>query len=103
MRSGVHRDLIAPVSYFEGGELWLQSPRGQTQLVPNGPKGKVCALFDGETPTPVMFSPKQLHATLPWSDDRTVLVAFHIRHSAGLPNADEALLRNMGLHLRSNS
>ena len=60
-------NLVAPAYYFQGGVIWLECLHGKPAITPNGPAGRLCSLFEGDTLTPVMFSPRLLHATLPWT------------------------------------
>ena len=76
--SRLHRDrhnrpgsanLLFPLTLFEGGELWLQSAEGRSEM--SSFKGDVLPLFQDEVPLCQYFDPHKLHCTLPWRGDRT--------------------------------
>ena len=101
--SRLHRDrhnrpgsanLLFPLTLFEGGELWLQSAEGRSQM--SGFKGDVLPLFQDEVPLCQFFDPRKLHCTLPWSGDRTVVAAYTIRGAERLSVRDSAVLSRMG-------
>ena len=66
-------NLALPLSRFQGGELFVEHSEGRTQLSQAGPAGHIL-----DMQFPVVFPPTSLHATLPWTNTRLILVAFHI-------------------------
>ena len=85
--SRLHRDqhnlqgssnLVFPLTYFEGGELWVQREGGESSMA--GRRGQVLPLLQDGVPTPQTFDPRALHSTLPWSGDRVVVAAYSIHH-----------------------
>ena len=80
----LHRDLrnshypqaIIGLTYFEGGSLWIESPRGSVPKEYMGAQimGTCSELSHG---MPLAFSGKRLlHCTQPWTGRRLVAVAF---------------------------
>ena len=88
-------NLLFPLTFFEGGELWLQSADGRSQM--SDLKGDVLPLF--QSPLCQFFDPHQLHCTLPWSGDRTVVAAYTVRGAERLGVSDSAVLSCMGFLL----
>eukprot|EP00439_Symbiodinium_sp_Y106_P055539 s1194_g7.t1 len=71
------RNMAMPLSRFIGGELFVESPDGLTQLSPDGPRGHTLDLS-----APTSFPPRALHASLPWWGARLLLLAYHIGQSS---------------------
>ena len=94
--TGIFNTLV-PLSRWKGGELWCSSPQGAIQLHPGGPKGELrqilmpCCRFNARLP----------HATMPWTGDRFILGAFHIREDWRLKEADADFLASLGFCLQS--
>ena len=86
-------NLVLPCSNFDQGELWQEAPQGEISLSPNGPRGTLLA-----TTRPCLFHPRQLHATMPWSGDRLILVAFHIRQADRLRVDDVQKICALGFY-----
>ena len=84
-------NLAMPCSSFRGGELFVEHSEGRSRLSQDGPSGHVLDLS-----LPVVFSPKALHATLPWSGTRLILISYHIGQSGRLCSRDLFLLRVAG-------
>ena len=84
-------NLAMPCSSFRGGELFVEHSEGRSRLSREGPPGHILDLT-----LPVVFSPKALHATLPWSGTRLVLISYHIGQSGRLCSRDLFLLRVAG-------
>ena len=98
----VHRDshndvdscnLVLPCSDYGQGHLWLEAPKGDISISPSGPHGTLLT-----THRPCTFHPRTLHATMPWSGDRLILVAFHIRQAKRLRVEDVQRLCDMGFY-----
>ena len=90
-------NLVFPLTYFEGGELWVQREGGASSMA--GHRGHVLPLLQDGAPTPQVFDPHALHSTLPWSGDRVVAAAYTIRDSNMLAVRDCAVLSRMGFLL----
>ena len=85
------QNLCLPCSEFQGGEIFIEDTAGSHQLQPSGPTGHVL-----QTTSALQFSPRRLHATLPWAGDRLILIAYHIGMSARLSVEDLAGLYDLG-------
>ena len=90
-------NILIPLSVWEGGELWVSSPRGSTSLEPGGEPGHVHVI----EPPCLQFDARRLHAVLPWSGDRYLLGAFHIRDDWRLKHEDAGFLEDQGFRLSS--
>ena len=86
-------NLVLPCSDFGQGALWLEDTTGDISISPNGPHGTLLA-----THRPCIFNPRTLHAAMPWSGDRLVLIAFHIRQANRLRIIDVQRLCSMGFY-----
>ena len=90
-------NAIAALSSFKGGGLWMEDPSGDTPMDFKGktvlgvgvPVGKGGFRFDG----------RRLHATLPWSGQRDVVVAYMARGPELLSSVDQVFLRKLGFPL----
>ena len=87
-------NLALPLSRFQGGELFVEHSEGRTQLSQAGPAGHIL-----DMQFPVVFPPTSLHATLPWTNTRLILVAFHIGQAHKLQEHDLVQLRSMGFRV----
>ena len=87
-------NLMLPFSDFTGGELFLETRDGRHQLAENGPRGHIMSATE-----PLSFSPRRLHATLPWDGDRCIMIAFHIGMWSNLSHEDRVELLQMGFRL----
>ena len=87
-------NLMLPFSDFTGGELFLETRDGRHQLAENGPRGHIMSATE-----PLSFSPRRLHATLPWDGDRCIMIAFHIGMWSNLRHEDRVELLQMGFRL----
>ncbi|CAE7290437.1 unnamed protein product [Symbiodinium sp. CCMP2592] len=90
-------NYLIPLSRWEGGDLWVASPRGCTQREPEGPCGRVMPI---SLPY-ISFNPRVQHAVLPWTRNRFVLGAFHIREDWRLNDASSDFLSDQGFQLYS--
>ncbi|OLQ06642.1 hypothetical protein AK812_SmicGene10006 [Symbiodinium microadriaticum] len=81
-QAALHRDsrnlassvnLALPCSEFRGGQLFIEDSQGGTSLTSKGPVGHLVSTNEA-----TVFSPKLLHATLPWEGTRLLLLSFHI-------------------------
>ena len=98
--AGPHRDsynesrshnLVLPVSVFQGGEIFLEHAEGKHRLQQKGPPGHIIS-----TQEAVSFSPRRLHATLPWHGTRIILIAYHVGMSANMDPVIRRDLQAMG-------
>ena len=98
----VHRDsnnhsfvpnYIIPLSCFQAGELWLEHEQGEVEL--DERRGRLLPI---QLPF-VTFSPKIRHGTMPWTGDRLVLIAFHIRQAWRLSSDATTSLESCGFRL----
>ena len=102
--SGVHvdahnsrsfRNVVIPAGYWDGGELWVANEVGTTTYAGTQLLGDVVpvrhpyTLLDATVP----------HAVLPWTGERTVVCAFHIRDAWRLTEDHLAFLREVGFHV----
>ena len=84
-------NLMLPASVFQGGEHFLEHTAGRHRLQQNGPTGHILSAREA-----VSFSPRRLHATLPWQGTRIILIAYHIGMSANMDPALKRELQDMG-------
>ncbi|CAE7572158.1 unnamed protein product [Symbiodinium sp. CCMP2592] len=91
---GESRNLAMPMSRFFGGELYVEAEAGRTRLSEDGPWGHVLELS-----SPVSFTPKALHASMPWHGTRLLLLAFHIGQVRNLSERSRAGLQKLGFRL----
>ena len=87
--------VLVPLTKWSGGELWIESPDGNSQLLPSGLRGRkhpVTAPF-------LLFDGASLHATCPWEGMRLTLVLYHIRNSSWLTSGSDRVLRRFGFQL----
>ena len=73
-------NLLIPCSVFEGGGVWLQNSNGSIRLDSDCPPG--CVM---DVSSPLRFRPHCLHATMPWTGDRLMLIGYHVRYTGLLP------------------
>ena len=88
-------NIIVPLTKWSGGQLWIESPDGNSQLLPSGLRGKklpVTAPF-------LLFDGADLHATCPWEGMRLTLVLYHVRNSSWLTPGSDRILRRFGFQL----
>ena len=90
---GASRNLILPCSSFTQGSLWLEDSEGEVMISAAGPRGQLW-----NTRRPCMFYPRTRHATMPWTGDRLILVAFHVRNADRLSVNDVRLLCSLGFY-----
>ena len=88
------RNMAMPLSRFIGGELFVESPDGLTQLSPDGPRGHTLDLS-----APTSFPPRALHASLPWWGARLLLLAYHIGQSSRISEVHRGALQRLGFAL----
>ena len=77
------QNLVLPCSVYHQGELLLASPAGDIQLSREGARGSALS-----TQVPHMFNPRSLHATMPWTGQRLILISFHVRDADRLSTGD---------------
>ena len=67
-------NLISPLSVFSGGDLWVADPQGSQVLSVKGKEvtGSILMVSKGTQ----KFVPQNLHAAMPWSGQRDVIVGF---------------------------
>ena len=90
-------NAIAALSAFKGGGIWMEDPQGDVAMDFKGrevlgvrvPVDRGGFRFDG----------RRLHATLPWSGRRDVVVAYMARGPDLLEPADKVFLRQVGFLL----
>ena len=82
-----------PCSEFTGGQLFVEDPNGRTRLSAGGPQGHMLSLQEVTS-----FEPHRLHATLPWSGTRLLLVAHHIGQYRRLTDSAWRSLSLCGFH-----
>ena len=87
-------NLLIPCSEFEGGGIWLQHSSGSIRLDPQGPTG--CIM---DVSSPIRFQPHRLHATMPWTGNRLMLIAFHVRYTGLLTVEALDELADFGFHV----
>ena len=106
-QAALHRDsrnlassvnLALPCSEFQGGQLFIEDSQGGTLLTSRGPVGHLVSTNEATA-----FSPKKLHATLPWEGTRLLLLPFHIGQFANLKPLDVQLLTNHGFRITGSS
>jgi len=91
-------NAVFGLSDFEGGEVWVQRSGGLTPYVSDGKTLHGDAL--PTRPGPALFSARQsLHATLPWSGRRVVLVAYTTTQLEKLPPQARAFAQGLGFQL----
>ena len=83
------------LSRWEGGELWVSSPRGNIQLEQGGPCGHI---YHVNLPH-ISFNARRPHAVLPWTGDRFLMGAFHIREDWRMPEESCSFLQRQGFQL----
>ena len=106
-QAALHRDsrnlassvnLALPCSEFQGGQLFVEDSQGCTSLTSKGPVGHLLSTNEA-----TVFSPKLLHATMPWTGTRLLLLSFHIGQYANLKPSDVQLLINHGFCIEGSS
>ena len=106
-QAALHRDsrnlassvnLALPCSEFQGGQLFVEDSQGCTSLTSKGPVGHLLSTNEA-----TVFSPKLLHATMPWTGTRLLLLSFHIGQYANLKPSDVQLLTNHGFCIEGSS
>ena len=106
-QAALHRDsrnlassvnLALPCSEFRGGQLFIEDSQGGTSLTSTGPVGHLVSTNEA-----TVFSPKLLHATMPWEGTRLLLLSFHIGQYANLKPLDVQLLTNHGFCIEGSS
>ena len=88
------QNLAMPMSRFLGGGLFVEDSEGLSQLCSNGPRGHLVELT-----APTAFSPKSLHASLPWVGTRLLLIAYHIGQVRRVSVANLRTLAQLGFVL----
>ena len=88
-------NIIVPLTRWSGGELWIEAPDGNSQLLPSGLRGKKLPI----TSPFLLFDGADLHATCPWEGMRLTLVLYHVRNSSWLTPGSDRLLRRFGFQL----
>ena len=88
-------NLCLPCSVFQGGELFIEAADGATCLSIDGPRGHIIS-----AQTATAFHPFSLHATLPWTGNRLLIIAYHIGMSHRLDSEDVMRLTAFGFNPR---
>ena len=91
------RNAVIPLSDFSGGGVWVSCPSGKTIRVIDGQE--VPGTVHGFGQGPILFSPRDLHATERWEGSRTVLVAWTPRDLHRLDPSDRERLLGLGFKL----
>ena len=87
-------NFALPCSAFRGGQIFLEDVEGLTSLTESGPVGHVLSMNEATA-----FSPHQRHATLPWSGQRLLLLAYHIGQFRSLTSEAASFLCEHGFHM----
>ena len=90
-------NLIAPLSTFEGGHLWVADGLGLVSRHIEG-SDRLGSLLDVSA-GPCRFDPRNLHATDPWVGRRDVIVGFTPRDLHCLSKEDRSRLTDLGFLL----
>ncbi|CAE7283292.1 unnamed protein product [Symbiodinium sp. CCMP2592] len=89
-------NALIPLSQFEAGGLWIEGAGEEVCPDPGHPdaKGHVLQLHE-----PIQFDAHRLHATCPWTGNRTVLAAFVINDFHKLDAQHRQLLQHTAFRL----
>ena len=87
-------NLSLPCSSFTGGQIFIEDETGLNRLSADGPCGHLISAQEA-----VQFEPHRVHATLPWSGTRLLLLAYHIGQHRSLQPDDVQYLHKQGFHL----
>ena len=94
-------NLVAPLSQFQHGHIWYESPEGDHCLSIDGTQVPGFLLPVAERPVWLPASSAR-HCTLDWVGDRVVLVAFSIKEALELPHAVAWHLNQLGFRCPSS-
>ena len=104
MKSPAHQDcfnsslpnLLAPLTTFTGGHVFVEHPEGQDR---HRLDGQEYIGFRLAYQAPWSFDAKHCrHFTLDWEGSRVMLVAFTVGHMSGLSDADRQELKHLGFN-----
>ena len=90
-------NALAALSTFKGGGLWMEDPDGDVAMDFKGKK--VMGVGIPVDTRGFRFDGRRLHATMPWSGRRDVVVAYMARGPDLLEPSDQSYLRGMGFPL----
>ena len=88
-------NILIPAGYWDGGELWVANAEGATAFAGTPLLGDIVpvkhpyTLLDATVPL----------AVFPWTGERTVVCAFHIRDAWRLNEEHLALLKDAGFNV----
>ena len=91
-------NLVAPLSAFEGGHLWVADGLGLVCLGAIEGRDRLGSLLDVSA-GPCQFDPRNLHATDPWTGRRDAIVGFTPRDLHCLSKEDRTRLTGLGFLL----
>ena len=102
VKSGLHRDinnrpgpnLIAPLTYFSGGELWNQKEGGA--LCAEGDPNLVGDLVDVAAGPAFLPDPTAFHETRTWTGCRIILIAYSVLGCEQLAAASRPVVEALG-------
>ena len=97
-RNAGHPNIVAPLTSFQGGEIWQEQKGGSVwEPTPEGPlPGTLLDVSQG----PVMFDAwRHYHATRAWVGRRVVLVGYVTDKLESLQASDVATLAGLGFRL----
>ena len=93
-RNSSSSNLIAPVSSFEHGDIWCEDPSGTVPFTYDGITrlGRCLQVAAG----PVLLDARdRVHATMPWTGNRLVLIAYSVAQWQALPLHQKNLLLSL--------
>ena len=97
-RNSSSSNLIVPVSSFEHGEIWCEDPSGTVPYTYDGITllGRCLQVSAG----PVLLDARdRVHATMPWTGTRLVLIAYSVAQWQALTLHQKDLLISLGFPL----
>ena len=102
IRTSFHKDslnapfenLLLPLSEFQGGDIWMEDPKGSVTRAPQGQPTLGLLLPVSRRPV-LLPAHRALHCTEPWQGDRVILVGFTVQHLDALSMQHRALLASL--------
>ncbi|CAE7230302.1 unnamed protein product, partial [Symbiodinium sp. KB8] len=90
-------NLVAPLSDFRNGEIWVETSEGKIPLTVKGKilHGELLEVQKG----PCLLDHHRVHATMEWRGQRCILVAYCLRSLEKLTSGDRDLLLSLGFRL----